>query len=306
MPSAGRSVSPCFQYSVQSLGRDRFRFISPYTTARLDKRQKIFFHTDIVLHSANTSEIQATKKPHNYHKIAVWQKDDRIRKSPLKFCVSYYSELKGDYQASIITELWRLSVVFCVTLWHMRVSSFSPPNARKVSSGRARRIQMSSLLFPKSCAPIGSVHFKDMAFPKSTTGLICGTPFPLAIRVNKASIEQKYLLGLIFKARNASRYGKITGSSLTFLPYKVPKEPRKKIGWIRYITFAASLIFVAALFLAHVGSLERIMFWAFIIGNILYYTTMNVDVTDNSRKRKNGTECILCMECVKNCPKDAL
>ena len=33
---------------------------------------------------------------------------------------------------------------------------------------------------------------------------------------------------------------------------------------------------------------------------------MNVDVTDNSRKRKNGTECILCMECVKNCPKDAL
>ena len=115
-------ISPCFQYSVQSLGRDRFRFISPYTTARLDKRQKIFPHTDIVLHSANTSEIQATKKPHNYHKIAVWQKDDRIRKSPLKFCVYYYSELEGDCQASIITELCRLSVVFCVTLWHMRNS----------------------------------------------------------------------------------------------------------------------------------------------------------------------------------------
>ena len=115
-------ISPCFQYSVQSLGRDRFRFISPYTTARLDKRQKIFFHTDIVLHSANTFEIQATKKPHNYHKIAVWQKDDRIRKSPLKFCVYYYSKLDGDCQASIITELWRLSVVFCVTLWHMRNS----------------------------------------------------------------------------------------------------------------------------------------------------------------------------------------
>ena len=77
----------------------------------------------IVLHSANTSELQATKKPHNYHKIAVWQKDDRIRKSPLKFCVYYYSELEGDCQASIITELWRLSVVFCVTLWHMRILS---------------------------------------------------------------------------------------------------------------------------------------------------------------------------------------
>ena len=128
MSSAGRSVSPCFQYSAQSLGRDRFRFISPYTTARLDKRQKIFSHTDIVLHSANTSKIQATKKPHNYHKIAVWQKDDRIRKSPLKFCVYYYSELEGDCQASIITELWRLSVVFCVTLWHMIHGSLTPQN----------------------------------------------------------------------------------------------------------------------------------------------------------------------------------
>jgi NAD-dependent dihydropyrimidine dehydrogenase PreA subunit len=33
---------------------------------------------------------------------------------------------------------------------------------------------------------------------------------------------------------------------------------------------------------------------------------MEVDMTDNSRKRKNGTECILCMECVKACPKKAL
>lgn len=33
---------------------------------------------------------------------------------------------------------------------------------------------------------------------------------------------------------------------------------------------------------------------------------MNVKITDNSRKRVNGTECILCMECVKACPKGAL
>ena len=147
---------------------------------------------------------------------------------------------------------------------------------------------------------------------------------------------------------------------LDFLPYKVPAGPRKKIGWIRYITFTASLAFVGALFLTHTGNLERIMFWAFIIGNVLYYAAgiilavllkdnrafckylcpitvflkpmsyfalmrvkcdtekcvscgkckrvcpMDVDVTDNSRNRKNGTECILCMECVKNCPKNAL
>ena len=33
---------------------------------------------------------------------------------------------------------------------------------------------------------------------------------------------------------------------------------------------------------------------------------MDVDETDDSRRRKNGTECILCMECVRACPKKAL
>ncbi len=151
-----------------------------------------------------------------------------------------------------------------------------------------------------------------------------------------------------------------TAMVLDFLPYKIPKAPRKKIGWIRYITFALSVIFVAALFLSHVGNIEKIMFWAFIIGNVLYYIVgialafifkdnrafckyvcpitvflkpmsyfslfrikcdkskcvscgkcervcpMNVKITDNSRKRLNGTECILCMECTRACPKDAL
>lgn len=33
---------------------------------------------------------------------------------------------------------------------------------------------------------------------------------------------------------------------------------------------------------------------------------MNVDMTDNSRKRANGTECILCLKCVDSCPQKAL
>jgi len=33
---------------------------------------------------------------------------------------------------------------------------------------------------------------------------------------------------------------------------------------------------------------------------------MDVDMLDDSRSRKNGTECILCFECAKNCPKKAL
>lgn len=168
------------------------------------------------------------------------------------------------------------------------------------------------------------------------------------------------IFGPLLFGRGWCGYACWTAMVLDFLPYKIPRQPRRKIGWIRYITFAASLIFVAALFLAKVGNIERIMFWAFIIGNVVYYGVgivlavalqdnrafckyicpitvflkpmsyfslvriqcdtkkcvscgkckkvcpMDVDITDNSRKRKNGTECILCMECVKNCPKNAL
>lgn len=151
-----------------------------------------------------------------------------------------------------------------------------------------------------------------------------------------------------------------TAMILDLFPYKIPQQPRKKWGWIRYITFVLSFIFVSGLFLAQVKNMEQIMFWLFLIGNILYYIVgiflafalkdnrafckyicpitvflkpasyfsllrikcdkskcvscgkckkvcpMNVDVTDNSRKRKNGTECILCLECKNICPKNAL
>ena len=168
------------------------------------------------------------------------------------------------------------------------------------------------------------------------------------------------IFGPIIFGRGWGGYACWTAMVLDFLPYKVPEVPRKKIGWIKYLTFAISLVFVSALFLEHAGNIEKIMFYAFIAGNVLYYTVgivlafafkdnrafckyicpitvfmkpmsyysllrikcdkskciscgrckkvcpMDVDVTDNSRKRKNGTECILCFECVKNCPKDAL
>ncbi len=168
------------------------------------------------------------------------------------------------------------------------------------------------------------------------------------------------IFGPLLFGRGWCGYACWTAMVLDFLPWKTPKKPRRKFGWLRYLVFAGSLIFVAALFLAKVGNIERIMFWSFLVGNALYYLVgiilaaacrdnrafckylcpvtvflkpmsyfsvirircdtqkcvscgkckqvcpMDVDVTDNSRKRKNGTECILCMECVKNCPKDAL
>lgn len=168
------------------------------------------------------------------------------------------------------------------------------------------------------------------------------------------------IIGPLLFGRGWCGYACWTAMVLDFLPYKTPACPRKKLGWLRYVLFAASFLFVAALFLCHVGNLERVMFWAFLIGNILYYAAgialafafrdnrafckylcpvtvflkpmsyfsllrvtcdkekcvscgkcktvcpMDVDMTDNSRRRKNGTECILCMECAKACPKKAL
>jgi polyferredoxin len=168
------------------------------------------------------------------------------------------------------------------------------------------------------------------------------------------------IFGPLLFGRGWCGYACWTAMVLDFLPFKTPARPRKKIGWIRYVVFAASLAFVSALFIFRVGNKQRIMFWAFLIGNAVYYAVgiglaflfrdnrafckyicpitvflkpmsyfalfrvrcnkekcvdcgkcrqvcpMDVDVTDNSRKRKNGTECILCMECVKNCPRNAL
>ena len=169
------------------------------------------------------------------------------------------------------------------------------------------------------------------------------------------------IFGPLIFGRGWCGYACWTAMVLDFLPYKTPRNGRRKnLENIRYFTFILSLVFVSSLFLLGVVNLERIMFWSFLVGNILYYTVgialafglkdnrafckyicpitvflkpssyfsllrikcnkdkciscgkcrrvcpMDVDVTDNSRKRRNGTECILCMECVKNCPKDAL
>ncbi|MBR3160613.1 MAG: 4Fe-4S binding protein [Atopobiaceae bacterium] len=169
------------------------------------------------------------------------------------------------------------------------------------------------------------------------------------------------IFGPLLFGRGWCGYACWTAMVLDFLPYKVPQQPRrKKLGRVRYVTFAASLVFVAALFLAHVGNIERIMFWAFIVGNVAYYAIgtalayafkdnrafckyvcpvtvflkpmsyfarirvtcdhdkcigcgrcrrvcpMDVDMLDDSRGRENGTECILCLECARNCPRKAL
>lgn len=168
------------------------------------------------------------------------------------------------------------------------------------------------------------------------------------------------IAGPLVFGRGWCGYACWTAMILDLLPYKMMQRPGKEWGWVRYLTFALSFLFVSALFLAGVNDMERMMFLSFLIGNALYYIIgialafalkdnrafckyicpvavflkpmsyfsllrvkcdeskciscgrcrrvcpMDVDMTDPSRKRKNGTECILCHECVKACPEKAL
>ena len=79
------------------------------------------------------------------------------------------------------------------------------------------------------------------------------------------------IFGPLLFGRGWCGYACWTAMVLDFLPYKKPQAARKKIGFIRYITFSFSLFFVVLLFLNHVENMEKIMFIAFIVGNILYY-----------------------------------
>jgi len=168
------------------------------------------------------------------------------------------------------------------------------------------------------------------------------------------------IAGPLVFGRGWCGYACWTAMVLDLLPYRVPQKKGRKLGFLRWLTFGLSLLFVGLLFLLRVSQLERIMFWSFLVGNVLYYAAgivlawyfkdnrafckylcpvtvflkpmsyfslirvtcnqeacvscgkcktvcpMEVDMTDNSRKRRNGTECILCMECVSQCPKGAL
>ena len=91
--------------------------------------------------------------------------------------------------------------------------------------------------------------------------------------------------------------------------------------------FIISFLFVVSLFIFKVQNIEKIMFYAFIIGNIIYYLTgisLAILLKDNRafckyicpvtiflkpasyfsylRVKCDHTKCIKCRKCLNNCP----
>ncbi len=171
---------------------------------------------------------------------------------------------------------------------------------------------------------LGLIHGENMQIEGFWYYLFTGVFEAATIHYAVAKIFGPLLFG-----RGWCGYACWTAMVLDFLPYKTPSSPRKKLGWIRYITFAASLVFVAALFLARVGNLERVMFWAFVVGNVVYYAVgiaLAYAFQDNrafckyicpvavflkpmsyyalARIKCDKDKCISCGKCRRVCPMD--
>jgi len=137
------------------------------------------------------------------------------------------------------------------------------------------------------------------------------------------------IVGPLLFGRAWCGYACWTAMILELLPYKVPQNPRKKIGYIRYIVFMVSLIFGVTIFFKKIPYMGNVMFWSFIAGNILYYgigITLAFVLKDNRafckyicpitvflkpasyfsllRVKIDTEKCISCNKCKKVCPMD--
>ena len=136
------------------------------------------------------------------------------------------------------------------------------------------------------------------------------------------------IFGPLLFGRGWCGYACWTAMILDLLPYKTPKKGRRKLGFIRYIMFALSLVLVVVLFLMGKAN-SSTRFMLFLVGNIFYYVvgiTLAILFKDNRafckyicpitvflkpmsyysllRIRCDESKCIKCGKCIKVCPMD--
>jgi polyferredoxin len=138
------------------------------------------------------------------------------------------------------------------------------------------------------------------------------------------------IIGPFIFGRGWCGYACWTAMVLDLLPYKTPKNPRiEKLDALRVGIFIVSLAYFLYVFNFHKETMENIMFYSFIIGNIVYYSAGILFVfsfKDNRafckyfcpitiflkpasyfsllRIKFNEDKCVSCNKCKKICPMD--
>ena len=137
------------------------------------------------------------------------------------------------------------------------------------------------------------------------------------------------IVGPLLFGRGWCGYACWTAMIFDLLPYKTPQNPRKSFEHVRYILFLAILSFVAGLFIFKIGNIDMIMYYTFVLGNIIYYVTgilLAFLIKDNRafckyvcpitvflkissyfsvlRVTVNKNKCVDCEKCLNVCPMD--
>ena len=137
------------------------------------------------------------------------------------------------------------------------------------------------------------------------------------------------IFGPLLFGRGWCGYACWTAMVLDLLPYRQPQHARRRLGFLRYVTFAASLLFVGALFWLHIADKEHILFISFLAGNAAYYAAgiaLAIAFRDNRafckylcpvtvflkpmsrhallRVRVDAARCVGCGRCRQVCPMD--
>lgn len=261
------------------------------------------------------------------------------QKSPLLNCIfvkfSYNGTMKIQKNLPPLV-IWLLFETIAVTLWLTLDNIFYLFNFSYIGTALAAGLV---LFGQKKTYARNAVQFAVGLYMLVYLGFLCrenmqieGFWYYLFLGVFEAATLH-YAIAKIFGpllfGRGWCGYACWTAMVLDLLPFQTPSAPRKHWGIIRYFVFGASLLFTSLLFILQVPNKGEIMWWSFIVGNLLYYAigiALAYQCKDNRafckyicpitifmkpmsyfsifRINVEEKKCISCGKCEKVCPMD--